>query len=435
LGWLYAAAPAWACSTHGTPGGADLRIDANSGNIAVVDNLVAPTASTECVAGIGLGSLSDPLPEGVQATSLDVVVTNVATGVSAPLAAFNFEPSATTSGAMMEGSSESTIDAPRPVFDGATWFGFRSPVDRFELPEIDRGAVIELSFGLRVPEALLPLTLTVQFAAGEGLGDGTPRFSGDHPAGYFTAGTTELTIVSRNAAAAAAVNAASYVGETLATASIVAVFGFNLAPAIFVAETTPLPTELGGGSLVLTDSAGAAHDLPLFFMSPEQANAYVPPGAAFGPALLTANRETPIIAQATPTAVNLGPLGPGLFSADATGQGAAAAVALRIAPGGERTTEFVFDAALEPKPIALNQQDEVYLLLFGTGIRGFSRRVTVTVGGLPVAVLGAQPQSEFVGLDQVNAGPLPLGLAGRGEVAIELTADGMAANVVTAAFE
>jgi hypothetical protein len=28
-----------------------------------------------------------------------------------------------------------------------------------------------------------------------------------------------------------------------------------------------------------------------------------------------------------------------------------------------------------------------------------------------------------------------LGLAGRGEVAIELTADGMAANVVTAAFE
>ena len=43
----------------------------------------------------------------------------------------------------------------------------------------------------------------------------------------------------------------------------------------------------------------------------------------------------------------------------------------------------------------------------------------------------AFPHSEFVGLDQINIGPLPPSLAGRGEVEIVVTADGMAANTVT----
>ena len=70
-------------------------------------------------------------------------------------------------------------------------------------------------------------------------------------------------------------------------------------------------------------------------------------------------------------------------------------------------------------------------MLFGTGIRGFTSQVSATVGGENVAVLGAVPQGEFVGLDQVNIGPLPRTLIGRGEVPIDLTADGQAANTVT----
>ena len=72
-----------------------------------------------------------------------------------------------------------------------------------------------------------------------------------------------------------------------------------------------------------------------------------------------------------------------------------------------------------------------FLLLFGTGIRGFRSEVTATVGGEEVPVLGAVPQGEFVGLDQVNLGPLPRSLLGRGEVEIILTVDGKTANTVT----
>ena len=80
--------------------------------------------------------------------------------------------------------------------------------------------------------------------------------------------------------------------------------------------------------------------------------------------------------------------------------------------------------------------EDVFLLLFGTGMRGFTSQVTATVGGENVKVLGPGPvtHSIFVGLDQVNIGPLPRSLAGRGEVEIVLTADGKAANAVTVAI-
>ncbi len=57
--------------------------------------------------------------------------------------------------------------------------------------------------------------------------------------------------------------------------------------------------------------------------------------------------------------------------------------------------------------------DEVFLLLFGTGIRGFNSEVTATLDGKPLTVLGAAEQSEFAGLDQVNLGPVPRDFADR----------------------
>ena len=47
-----------------------------------------------------------------------------------------------------------------------------------------------------------------------------------------------------------------------------------------------------------------------------------------------------------------------------------------------------------------------------------------------LAVLST-PQGQFVGLDQINIGPLPRSLAGRGEVNVVLTADAKQANPVT----
>ncbi len=64
-------------------------------------------------------------------------------------------------------------------------------------------------------------------------------------------------------------------------------------------------------------------------------------------------------------------------------------------------------------------------------MRGASQGATATVGGESVAVFGPAAHSVFPGLDQINIGPLPRSLAGRGEVEIRITVDGVAANTVT----
>ena len=79
-----------------------------------------------------------------------------------------------------------------------------------------------------------------------------------------------------------------------------------------------------------------------------------------------------------------------------------------------------------------NPTDQVYLILFGTGIRHVSSMsaVSVTVGGQAGQVTYAGAQGSYQGLDQVNV-LLPHSLAGSGSVPVALTAAGVAANTVT----
>ncbi|MGH9842755.1 MAG: hypothetical protein ACREEM_28765 [Blastocatellia bacterium] len=81
--------------------------------------------------------------------------------------------------------------------------------------------------------------------------------------------------------------------------------------------------------------------------------------------------------------------------------------------------------------------DDVFLVLYGTGIRLRSSlgMVTARVGGINVPVLFAGAPLGLIGLDQINLGPLPRSLAGRGEVDITLTADGKVANTVRVSFK
>jgi uncharacterized protein (TIGR03437 family) len=60
--------------------------------------------------------------------------------------------------------------------------------------------------------------------------------------------------------------------------------------------------------------------------------------------------------------------------------------------------------------------------------------VTATVGGIAVPVLYAGPQSEYPGLDQVNIGPLPASLGGRGQLTIAMKVDGKDTPAVTVAI-
>jgi uncharacterized protein (TIGR03437 family) len=50
-------------------------------------------------------------------------------------------------------------------------------------------------------------------------------------------------------------------------------------------------------------------------------------------------------------------------------------------------------------------------------------------------VLYAGPQSDLPGLDQINLGPLPPALKGRGEVPVMVLIDGVEANTVRISVE
>ena len=86
-----------------------------------------------------------------------------------------------------------------------------------------------------------------------------------------------------------------------------------------------------------------------------------------------------------------------------------------------------------PSPVSIGAGNEyVFLTLYGTGIRG--RRsltdVRATVGGLAVPVTYAGAQGSIAGLDQVNVGPLPRALAGKGVVDVVVSMGGYSSNPV-----
>ena len=230
------------------------------------------------------------------------------------------------------------------------------------------------------------------------------------------------------------VSAASFNGATLASEAIVAAFGSGLATATASATTAPLPTALAGTNVKVRDSTGAERLAPLFFVSPTQVNYQIPAGVAPGPATITITSSDGAVSSG---ATQIAPVAPGLFSANASGQGAPAATALRVKADGSQSFEPVaqFDPA-QNKFVAIPldlgpETDQVFLILFGTGIRNRSTlsAVSAKFGGVDGQVTFADAQGGFVGLDQVNL-RLSRSLIGRGEVDVALIVDGQAANPV-----
>lgn len=235
-------------------------------------------------------------------------------------------------------------------------------------------------------------------------------------------------------AAVTSVSAASYSGAKLASDTITSAFGQNLAAATQGVSSGALPTTLAGVQVVVVDSAGAGRPAPLFFVSPSQINFLMPAGLAAGPASVAVINTGAAISLG---ASRIDAVAPGLFSADASGRGVAAALALRIKADGTQSYEPVarFDAAqgkMVAVPIDLGPAtDQVFLLLFGTGLRHRSSlaAVSVAIGNSPAAVAYAGEQGSLVGLDQINVS-LPRNLIGRGDLDVVLTADGTASNPV-----
>ncbi len=230
----------------------------------------------------------------------------------------------------------------------------------------------------------------------------------------------------------ASVSAANYSSMGLASESIAAGYGAGLAVTTLSANVLPLPTQLAGTTVKVKDSAGAERLAPLFFVSPTQVNYQIPSRTTAGAATVTIT--SPDGSVSTGVAL-MHTVAPSLFTFNQSGYGVAAAVALRIKADGTRSYEEVtqFDAAQNTfvaRPIDLGPEgDQVFLILFGTGIRFRTSlsAVIATIGGVYAEVSFAGPQPDFAGLDQVNI-LLPRSLIGRGDVDALLTVDAQMAN-------
>ena len=255
--------------------------------------------------------------------------------------------------------------------------------------------------------------------------DGVPRPQG---------AAADIGCYESAANAAAHVSAASFRGQPIAPEAIIAAFGSNLATATLVATVTPLPTSLAGTTVKVRDSFGTERLASLFFVSPTQVNYQIPAGTTNGAASIVIASSN---GQASQTNVQIASVAPGLFTADASGRGLAAAYFLRIKADGSRSNEPVaqFDASQNrfvARPIDLGAADEqVFLILAGTGFRYRSSlsAASATIGGAAATVAFVGAQGDFVGLDQANI-LLPRVLIGRGEVDVALTVDGQTANTV-----
>ncbi|MDX2033280.1 MAG: CotH kinase family protein [Blastocatellia bacterium] len=231
-------------------------------------------------------------------------------------------------------------------------------------------------------------------------------------------------------------NAASFNLASVAAESIVSAFGANLTGSTIVPTTTPLPTTLGGVTITVTDKNNVARAAPLFFVSGGQINFQVPAGTATGRGKIALQRQDGTTISGD---LLIEKAAPGLFAANADGQGVGAFVALRVAADGTQTylPTFRLDAATNrfvAAPLSLGAEtDRVYLILYGTGIRNEKTLsdVSVEVGGQAVPVLFSDAQGSLVGLDQVNIGPLPRTLLGKGAVKIVMAVNGRDANQLT----
>ncbi len=235
----------------------------------------------------------------------------------------------------------------------------------------------------------------------------------------------------------ATVQSAAWGNTTVAAGSLASMYGAGLAPATAEAASQPLPESLGGITATVMDAAGTQRAAPLVYVSPSQINLLVPDDTAPGAAIFTVANGGSTIAS-TAMVQNVAP---GLFSANGSGAGVAAATAVvtQAANPANQSPVPVFTcqgSSCVSVPIQLGVDTPVYLTFYGTGIRNRSAlaNVVVRINGIIVPVLYAGPQGTFAGLDQVNVA-LTLNLRGSGESKVVMAVDGQPSNAVTVNIE
>ena len=194
------------------------------------------------------------------------------------------------------------------------------------------------------------------------------------------------------------------------------------------APSAAWPTNLGGVTATVTDSAGKSGSAAISYVSPTQINFQIPTGLATGAGSVSISAGGNTI----PSKINIQPVYPNLFLLNAGGLAAANVIRTH---NGVNTTEQVYqtlNGAVVAAPIALNG-DQVYLVLYGSGL-GSATSATASVGGASATVAYSGPQGTYAGLDQYNV-LIPSSLAGKGNVSIVITAAGKPSNTVNVTIQ
>jgi uncharacterized protein (TIGR03437 family) len=265
-------------------------------------------------------------------------------------------------------------------------------------------------------------------------GNGDRTSQGDHI-------YSKVITLSPAAVPVTSVSAASFDGsKPIAPEAIVAGFGAALGTATAAAEGDAdpnipgiqLPETLAGTSVKIKDSTGIERNAPLFFVSPAQVNYLMPVGTASGEAQVTVTSANGSISTGV---VQVERVSPAIFAADASGNGAAAALVLRVRANGSQTYEAtaVFNgnqwvtAPIDPGESA----DQLFLVIFGTGFRNrVAGSVSAKIGEATPEILFAGSQGSLAGLDQANVRLPRTGLVRGQDIAVSLSAEGRESNTV-----
>jgi lysyl endopeptidase len=270
--------------------------------------------------------------------------------------------------------------------------------------------------------------------------------------GFLTLAGQHFRVTQPQSAAPGVVSAASYV-ERVSGGSIVSLFGINLADGTEAATSLPLPLSLAGTSVRLTTrSQGTVNygggvtevyegtnrsPAQLFYVSPTQINFLMP--NSVGDGVMMTVEVVRRDGHLTVAEISVSRFAPALFAANADGRGVAAAYIQRVRADGSQAVEEIVETGAggrwAAKAIDLGPPTEqVYLILFGTGLRNIAFTsdpvVTADAGGVPLEITYAGPQGQYAGLDQVNV-RLPRSLVGKGEVPVTIRVNGVASNAVT----
>ena len=207
----------------------------------------------------------------------------------------------------------------------------------------------------------------------------------------------------------AVVSSATFRFGPLAPDLVASAFGVNLAASRSGAVPLPLPTELVGTSVRVTDSTGAEFLCGLYFASAGQLNFVLPSGVALGPAVVTVLREAEEVASGP---IRIEGVAPGFYTTRSSlGFGAM----FRIAADGAQSTENlleVVDGEVRTKLFSMGPSgDRLLLVLLGTGYRG-SEVTELRVGSafLESNTISTVFHGELQGLpgiDQVISNVLP----------------------------